>query len=150
KVDGSSLYKGPVEYPKMMYHPLGETRIVVPAEVLQTPLGPKLVGEQREMLHKTVGNEAEEAALVAEGWHDHPAKSVKAKVMAEIKANPKISEKDKARLLASIPQISSETRIRELEAEMERLKSMLKEEKEEAEEEKATAPGKSTLAGPGK
>ena len=51
---GATLFKGPVEYPKMMYHPLGETRVIVAAEVITTPLGAKEVGEQREMLYQIV------------------------------------------------------------------------------------------------
>src|ERR1700681_1551501 len=76
--DGTQLYKGPVQYPRMMYHPQGELRIVVPAEIIMTPLGPKAVGLQTEIIHQVVADEAEEAALRAEGWHDHPAKAIAA------------------------------------------------------------------------
>lgn len=69
---------GPRPYPKMLYHPKGETKVTVPAEVITTPLGPKAVGEQRELISKVVSNPAEERAARAEGWHDHPAKAIAA------------------------------------------------------------------------
>ena len=71
-------YKGPVAYPKMFYHPKGETRITVPAEIIMTPLGPKAVGEQREIIWQIVATPAEEKALRLAGWHDHPAKAIAA------------------------------------------------------------------------
>lgn len=74
----ASLYKGPVMYPRMFFHPKGETRIMVPAEVVVTPFGPQKVGEQREILYKVAENAEEEAALRAAGWWDTPAKSIHA------------------------------------------------------------------------
>lgn len=76
--DGQALYAGPVEYPKMLYHPQGAERVTVPAEIIVTPLGPKAVGEQRELIYRVVNNEAEEQALRAEGWHTHPASALRA------------------------------------------------------------------------
>lgn len=76
--NGEALYTGPVPYPKMFYSPKGEERVTVPAEIIVTPLGPKAVGEQRELIHKLATNAEEEAALRADGWWDHPAKSIAA------------------------------------------------------------------------
>jgi hypothetical protein len=76
--EGDSLYSGPVEFPKMLYHPEGATVVTVPAEVIVTPLGPKSVGEQRELVSQIARNASEEAKLVAEGWHRHPADAVRA------------------------------------------------------------------------
>lgn len=121
KVTGASLFQGPVEYPKMMYHPEGEEKIIAPGEVVTNALGAMRVGEQREMLYQIVEGPAEEKVLRAEGWHDHPARAIRARVEKQIASNPEISEKDKAKLLKSIPQISSDTRIRELEAEIAKL-----------------------------
>lgn len=73
-----SIYKGPVQYPKMLYSPKGEYRISQPAEIIATPMGPQRVGEQRELINKIVESEAEEAVLKALGWLDHPAKSIHA------------------------------------------------------------------------
>lgn len=120
-VDQSSLYKGPVEFPKMLYHPLGEEKITVPGEVLSTPSGPKLVGEQREMLTIIVNNLAEGSAAAAEGWHDHPAKAMKARVEAWISASPDMTDLQKDKLLKSVPAITSNDRIRQLEMELARL-----------------------------
>lgn len=119
--DGNALYTGPVEYPKMLYHPEGEERVIVPAEIIVTPLGPKEVNEQKELIHKTVGSAEEEAELVTEGWHDHPAKAVRARVMGVI-ASSKLTEKEEKALLAKIPKLApSVNKIAELEAEIAKL-----------------------------
>ena len=72
------LYQGPVEYPKMFYHPQGDQRVTVPGEAISTPFGPKIVGEQKELIWKIAQNAEDEAKLLAEGWHDHPAKAIAA------------------------------------------------------------------------
>lgn len=64
------------EWPRMYYHPAGAERISKQAEIIVTPLGPKAVGEQRELICKVAKTEAEAEALVSEGWHDHPSKAV--------------------------------------------------------------------------
>lgn len=74
----SGGYKGPMQYPKMLYHPNGETRITQKAEVLMTPFGPTKVGEHRELLTRIVNDEVEEKAAVEEGWHPHPSRSMAA------------------------------------------------------------------------
>lgn len=74
----SSQYQGPVEYPKMFYHPKGQQRVVQKAEVLQTPYGPVKVGEQWELIGRLVRDADEEARARAAGWHDHPAKAIEA------------------------------------------------------------------------
>src|SRR4051812_29729826 len=60
----------------MMYHPDGAERIVVPAEIIVTPLGPQRVGEQRVLVTKVVKSESEEKELLEAGWHDRPNKAV--------------------------------------------------------------------------
>ncbi len=121
---GESTYLGPVEFPKMLFHPDGEERITVPAEIISTPMGAKAVGEQRELQWMIVKNKAEEGAALAEGWHLHPAQAVRKRVELFIAANPEISEKDKAKFLAAIPTISSSNKIQELEAEIARLTAL--------------------------
>lgn len=76
--DGTSLYAGPVEFPKMLYHPLGAEQVIVPAEVIVTPLGPKSVGEQRQIIYQVVTDAGTERRLLAEGWHTHPARAMAA------------------------------------------------------------------------
>lgn len=120
--DGSSLYTGPQEFPKMLYHPQGEEKIIVPGEILNTPLGAKMVGEQRELIWAIVNNEAENKALAAEGWHDHPAKAVRARIEKLIEGS-QFTEAETKKLLATIPVMSSGSRITELEAEIARLTS---------------------------
>lgn len=75
--NGISTYKGPVEYPKMMYHPKGDMKISRPAEAIATPFGPKLVGEEKQLINKTVFNREEEVAALAEGWHSRPRDAIK-------------------------------------------------------------------------
>lgn len=79
---GESLYAGPVEFPKMFYHPLGLERVIVPGEPLTDSRGnpvidyktgeQKIVGEQREIIWQIAKDEAEAEALQAAGWHDLP------------------------------------------------------------------------------
>jgi len=76
--EGTPLYAGPQQYPKMLYHPEGAEQILVPAEIIVTPLGPKAVGEQRQIIHQIAHNAQEEAELRAAGWHTHPAGSLRA------------------------------------------------------------------------
>jgi hypothetical protein len=94
------------EFPKMFYHPLGEEKIVVPAEIIVTPLGPKAVGEQREIINRTVNNEAEEREARSAGWHDHPSKAIAA------------AGKD-------APAVSSDETIKELQAQLAQMQRAL-------------------------
>ncbi len=82
-----SLYKGPVPFPRMFYHPKGETRILRPGEVLLDRDGlPRVdrqgreivLGELREIIWQLAHDADEEAKLRAEGWHDHPALAIAA------------------------------------------------------------------------
>lgn len=119
--DGNALYVGPVEYPKMLYHPEGEERITTPAEIVMTPLGARELNEQHELINKTVNNEAEEIAARAEGWLDHPAASVRIRIMNLIAASS-LTPKEEAKLLAKIPKLSpTSNKVAELEAEIARL-----------------------------
>ena|ERR1700734_2989417 len=101
---GEPLYRGPQEYPKMFYHPTGEERITIPAEIILTPVGPKAVSEQKEIIHKVALNEEEAQALIDEGWHDHPARALKAGGR-------------------EAPAMSSDQRIKDLETELARLQA---------------------------
>lgn len=74
----SSDYKGPQEYPKMFYHPLGTERVIQRAEIIATPMGPERVGELKQIISRVASDADEEAALRELGWHDHPAKAMKA------------------------------------------------------------------------
>lgn len=102
--DGVKYRTWPVKYPKMLYHPMGEMRITRLAEQIITPMGPKFVNERKEMIHAVANTPEEERALLAKGWHDHPAKAI-------------------AAAGGEAPPMSSAERIDNLEAEIARLKA---------------------------
>lgn len=77
--NGLSIYKGPVEFPKMLYHPEGKQKITRPAEAIATPFGPKLVGEEKMLISMTVENKEEELAALKDGWHTRPRDAHKAR-----------------------------------------------------------------------
>ena len=108
---GHALYKGPVEYPKMFYHPTGLKREVKPGELISTPIGPKVVGQLFELISKSAAGPEEEAELRAEGWHDHPAKAI----AASGEAAPPISQAQKEA-------DEKDRRIKELEAQLAAMK----------------------------
>lgn len=120
--EGNSIYKGPIQYPRMMYHPRGEERILVEGQFVTDGEGNPLLrngepivrGQQKELIWETVTNEEEEAALRAKGWYDHPADSIAAANDPKRPAPPKgaqavIDQKDRriaeleAKLRASEP-----------------------------------------------
>lgn len=107
--DGNSIYQK-VEYPKMLYHPKGETRVSTPGTWETTPFGPKLLGEQRELVWIAVKNQKEEETMLAEGWHRHPADAIEASFTPEQRAAG-----------AKAPPKSAQGRIADLEAEITRL-----------------------------
>ena len=104
--EGVMLYTGPVSFPMMVYHPFGEERIIVPGTAENTPFGPKMVGEQREIIWKLVANQAEYREATESGWHDHPAKGIAA-------GNARLSP-DQAHMRRAVPPISSATTIDDL------------------------------------
>lgn len=73
--DGTSAYRR-AEFPKMIYHPEGKERIVAPGEPVATVFGPKMVGEQRELINKIVNTQEELDAAIAEGWHLRPGDAI--------------------------------------------------------------------------
>ncbi len=67
-------------YPKMLYHPKGEEVETHPGEWVETPRGPKLLGQQFALINQIVNGPGEEKKLRDAGWHEHPAKAIKARV----------------------------------------------------------------------
>lgn len=118
--EGESLYRGPIEFPKMMYHPEGQTEIIVNGEEIETPRGPKLINQQTAMISQVVANAAQEAQLLSEGWHDHPAKAIA--VRAETTGE-------------KVPSIGAQTVINSQEAEIRRLQAELAKLRDEAKSE---------------
>jgi hypothetical protein len=74
--DGVPLYKGPLPYPKMMYHPQGEKHEISPGEMALIRGKEVVVGQLFELIYRVVENEEEEAAARAEGWWDTPGESI--------------------------------------------------------------------------
>lgn len=109
--DGTRLYSGPVQYPQMLYHPLGTEREASPGEWIDTPNGPKLVGRHTELIWKIAKTEAEGNELRSLGWHDHPAKAIAAsgKEAPAMGAGSQIQsqEQEIARLQAQIEEMKS-------------------------------------------
>ena len=56
------------EYPKMLYHPEGATRVTNPGEEVATLSGVQLRNRQETLITQVVNNKAEEEALLAQGW----------------------------------------------------------------------------------
>lgn len=70
-----NIYKGPVAFPRMVYHPEGHYRISTAAQPHATPFGPKMLGEQRALIDKICEDQAEYDEAKAAGWHDTPGAS---------------------------------------------------------------------------
>lgn len=75
-VTGISVYTR-LKFPKMVYHPRGEERVVRKGEPLATPMGVVMVGEQRELINKIIRDEKELNLAVKEGWHLSPTAAMK-------------------------------------------------------------------------
>ena len=121
--DGQVLYEGPVEYPKMFYHPEGLERIIQQGEVIETAYGPKVVGELRETICVEAKNAEDEKRLRADGWHDHPGDA------AGAAGKP-------------VPPRSSAEHVSKLESELERLKAELARAQAKAPIDQLVAPNK--------
>lgn len=75
---GQSLYKGPVGFPKMLYHPKGEEKEISPAH-LEFDRGREFtIPAKYEMITRIVETPADAKKLLASGWWDHPAKAIEA------------------------------------------------------------------------
>lgn len=76
--DGEQTYRGPAKYPRMMYHPKGEEKVIKQAEAVASPFGPVWTNGHKELIHRLVNNAAEEKLAREEGWHDHSSDSIRA------------------------------------------------------------------------
>lgn len=92
--DGLSIYEGPVQYPKMLYHPKGEMVCITQGIMITDrdnrpvydELGrPRHAGAVWGMRHVIVENEEQEAEYAEKGWHLTEA--------AAMRANPSMAEK---------------------------------------------------------
>ena len=98
-VNGLSLYKGPVEFPKMLYHPEGKFRVVNEG-IVQTdprtnmPLRDEQgnvirTGRIEEVINQVVETPEQEADLLAQGWHKTPAEALRKASHPGVKAPEK-------------------------------------------------------------
>lgn len=117
--EGTSLYQGPVQFPKMFYHPEAKFRILNPGEVVSDLLrGPVVVGELREMIWEIAQTPEDAKRLQAAGWHDHPAKALAANGLEA----PAISSQQ------TISEL--EAKVAEMQAEIDRARQVAKPEAE--------------------
>ena|ERR1035437_7924991 len=110
--NGLSMYKK-AEFPMMVYHPTGEERITVPGEIIATPMGPRMVGQQKRLIDKTVTDEEELAVALEAGWHKTPAAAIATRNGEEI---PKTQGETIEALQAQIAKLELERNSRQEEA----------------------------------
>lgn len=135
--DNAPLYRGPIEYPKMLYHPRGAEKILVPASAEATPFGPAMLNEQREIEHLVVKNAEEEAEARALGWHSHPAHSI---------AVGNEDRRAAGKPLLPVPQATSAERISDLERQKAAMEAELAEMRTEADRVRKLIAGGKALA----
>jgi len=75
--NGASAYQKQ-HFPRMIYHPKGEMRVVNPAEEVVTPFGPAYRNEKKEIINRIVKSQEEYDSALAAGWHTHPALAIAA------------------------------------------------------------------------
>lgn len=122
KPDGTSLYKGPVEYPKMMYFP--QQVVIVPASAEVGSLAGQYSGmslnEQKALKDRVVNDAEEEEQAVSEGWVHTPIEAIEG-------LNEK--RKTKGLELIPVPPVSSAIRVTQLGVEKDKVTRELEEAK---------------------
>lgn len=113
-ITGVGLYKGPVPFPKMIYHPTGKTRVMNPGQVVNGPYGPEVHNRTYEIINKIVQNQAELDEWLKKGWHTHPSDAIAAGLTPEeIKRGVKAPAKSSVDRVASL-----EEEVKRLQAEL--------------------------------
>jgi hypothetical protein len=96
--DGLSIYEGPVQYPKMLYHPKGELHCISQGilvtdrdsrPVFDERGQPKYAGAVWGVKNVIVESEAQEEEMIALGWHYTEAQALRANPETHLKAPPK-------------------------------------------------------------
>jgi hypothetical protein len=96
--DGLSIYEGPVQYPRMLYHPKGELHCISQGilvtdrdsrPVFDERGQPKYAGAVWGVKNIIVESEEQEAEMVKEGWHYTEAQALRANPETHLKAPPK-------------------------------------------------------------
>ena len=105
-VSGEALYKGPVQFPVMLYHPEGKKRTLSPAVPGQAAV--------IEIINKVAKTRAEFDELRKQGWHEHPVDALKASGVSNDLLPAKGSTDRVAQLEAQIAEQNAElARLRE-------------------------------------
>lgn len=110
-VDGVSIYKGPVEYPKMVFHPKGEreimsmgTVVVEEGKIVRDPATgqPQRTGDIWGTKNKIAADETQYQEFKALGWHDTEAEALRMNPSSPVKAPPKTLIEQQAEELATL------------------------------------------------
>jgi hypothetical protein len=109
--DGLSIYEGPVQYPKMLYHPKGELHCISQGilvtdrdsrPVFDETGKPKYAGAVWGVKNVIVESEAQEEEMVALGWHYTEAQALRANPETHLKAPPKTTHELQSEEIAAL------------------------------------------------
>jgi hypothetical protein len=123
--DGVSIYDGPVQYPKMLYHPKGElaciTQGIMVTDRDNRPVydeagKPKFAGAVWGVKYMIVDSEAQEAELVGQGWHFTEAQALRANPETAHKAPPKSQAELQKERIAELEKKLAESEARQQQA----------------------------------
>jgi hypothetical protein len=111
--DGLSTYAGPVEYPKMLYHPKGEvyciTQGIMVTDRDNRPFldengKPRYAGAVWGIKNVIVESAVQEAEYTSKGWHFTEAQALRANPETLTKAPPKTIQELQLEEIASLKQ----------------------------------------------
>lgn len=109
--DGLSIYEGPVQYPKMLYHPKGEMRCVTQGilvtdrdnrPVFDETGKPKYAGAVYEVKNIVVDSAEQEEEMVKQGWHYTEAQALRANPETFHRAPPKTKAEEQDEKIAEL------------------------------------------------
>jgi hypothetical protein len=120
---GNQLYKGPVEFPRLVYAAEEE---VITSGTFETikGRGDIMVGELKATKFLQVNDANELAQALESGWYDHPAKALAA-IIATNKAAGIDDRRKVPTITAQETLDAAERKIRELEAELAKNKALM-------------------------
>jgi hypothetical protein len=95
---GAPIYEKQ-EYPKMLYHPEGKEEEYIAAREEMVNGRVVIIPAKKQLISKIVKSKDEEAKLLADGWHSHPAKAIFART-------------------GVMPPVGSDERVKDLEAKL--------------------------------
>ncbi len=104
-IEGNSAYRGPVAFPKMLYHPEGKEHILNPGTTELVAGQYVKVNEQKELDFVVVKDAKEEREYLAKGWHTHPSRAIAARTG---EAPPTVSDTREQDLLDQIAKLQAD------------------------------------------